>query len=210
MPLSIISNTLLICCIIFGIVESLNGRTLSAARNARIGFARLWRVLCVQSVIACAMESAHGISVLTELDPFATHAIDEYLIGIVGATINLSIIAVTIIVYGLGAVVAVTEESNLAECLRRSAYLTRGSRWAIATIQFLVISVMTTILFVAIHPMYGDTPASSAAIQREHSLKNYVYDGVFVAFWAPLECAIFAVVYYNLQTAKDGVGVPLK
>jgi len=104
-------------------------------------------------------------------------------------------------IYFVAAPAAVGEKLNPFTAFSRSAELTKGRRWGIFGLTFLLGLMLVGLLLIWIVPMIRDGSIDSASSMLNHSIAVVVILGVFQTFTGVAQ----AVSYALLRQDKDGV-----
>jgi hypothetical protein len=135
------------------------------------------------------------------LFPVIGIAIVEGLITVVGLVLLIvpGIIAMAFLWVTIP--VAVVERPGIFASLRRSAELTKGHRWPIFGLVFLLLIFGAVVTFVIAMP-FGGLTAYTQSGSTVLLLINLAVSAFFLALWA----VVTAVSYHDLRVVKEGVG----
>lgn len=166
-----IFNSLLAAMLIFGAFSSMRGRTFGFAELLSKGLSVLFPVL--------------GLSVI---------------VGVI-VTIGIFLLIVPgiilMIMFYVAIPVKVVEGVGIGDCMSRSEKLTKGYRWEIFGLLFIIgiFSMMVNLIAGLLAGMMGDAVISSILV--------YIFTAYLAAFGAVLS----AIVYYELRAEKEGVDI---
>jgi hypothetical protein len=121
--------------------------------------------------------------------------------ALVLVSVGLAFTAVVYCTFFVSVQVAIVEGGNPARAMARSARLTEGVRWKVFAV-LLVFAGGSVLRFVLMRATSFDEPVTLAEARRG----ILVTHGVDVFFTALMAVAS-AVVYHDLRTSKEGVGV---
>lgn len=166
--LAILLNALCQAIVLFGAFEDMRGRPVNLMASARVGLSRLFPVLGVAILVAIFT----GLAALLLIVP--------------------AFIVMTMLFVAMPA--CIVEQSGPMQSLRRSRELTKGHRWAIFGLWFLVAIVVGI---------------GSELAQLFTYLGGAVLSLLLSLIWGALSGAFNAimvvVVYHDLRVAKEGV-----
>jgi len=146
------------------------------------------------------------VSIFTSIKYGFRGILPALIIGIIGFVLGKIpfggiINAVLTCIWFVAAPAAVAEKLNPIAALSRSAELTRGRRWGIFGLTFLLGLVMIAILFAYVMPLFDKSRDAVMASMKGTSLTVIITIGVFQMFNGIVE----AVSYALLRADKDGM-----
>ena len=146
------------------------------------------------------------VSIVTSIKYGFRGILPALIIGIIGFVLGKIpfggiINAVLTCIWFVAAPAAVAEKLNPIAALSRSAELTRGRRWGIFGLTFLIGLVMLAILFAYVMPLFDKSRDTVVASMKGTSLTVIITIGVFQMFNGIVQ----AVSYALLRADKDGM-----
>ena len=157
--------------IIFGAVQSMRGRDFNIGESLRRGLRRFLPVIGVLIIFYIA-----------------------FIVGFILLVVPGFIVAT---MFAVAVPVCVVEQAGPIQSLRRSTQLTKGSRWRIFGIWFLLA------LLIGIPPLPIQFLLFSIAGTYAAAVGGIIYGAISLAF----ELVVFAVAYHDLRAAKEGIDI---
>jgi hypothetical protein len=185
---SLILGLMVTAAVIHGVFEQLRGSRVDLGACLRVCFGRFFPVLGVSvltGLFAFLLAIPLGIVVVMSREAAA---------AAVGGVVVFVLEVVLFCALWVAVPAAVIERPGVTESLRRSAKLTKGSRFAI-----FVIALVLGVVLAAVHGAAG-------AFAKTNAGAVWVNLGVTVVVGA-LFAVANAVGYHDLRVAKEGIGV---
>lgn len=167
-------STLLPPLLTYRVIQELNGTTVSFWTSIRFGLRGVLPALFLAVITNVAQQVPSGGGIIS---------------------------AIVTCIYFVATPAAVAEKLGPFTAFTRSAELTKGRRWGIFGLTFLVGLMLAGLLLIWIVPMFDDASLESASSMRRSSIMVVVILGVFQTFTGVAQ----AVSYALLRQDKEGV-----
>ena len=195
-PLALVLSQVVTSALIYGVFQRLRGEGVSLGRCFSVGVARLLPVIAVAilSFILYALPMIPA-GVAAVVASATGPSLDK--LGAAGFLALLGVFPMFVIWLGLIAAVpaVVVERTGVLGALRRSWDLTRGYKWRIFLVAFVIGLVMLLVGCMFQLPTRG---------QPDHPLAP-ILDIVKDVLLAPLQAVLPAVIYHDLRVNKEGI-----
>ncbi len=186
-PLGFVLNLIATAALTYGTFQQLRGRPAGISESIGVGLKRMFPVLAV-GILA-------GICTFVWLVPSVLSPALA-LPGLVGVVMVACILWVAV-------PVAVVEQPGVINSLKRSAELTKGSRWHVFGILFALglINVVAGILLAA---AFMSDPKAATVVDYKVFMSLALLASIMLG---ALQAVASAVGYHDLRQSKEGVGI---
>ena len=190
---------LLTATLSYGTFQELRGQRASAGECVFNGLKRIFAVLGVMLAFVAIIFLVVAISGLI----FGIAGTQSKLLFAITGVVTAVVFFVLVTTLWVVVPVAVVENPGIGKSLSRSAQLTKGYRWSIFAIIFLlgVVAVLAELVL----KIPGAIIAATAGL--EAAKLSAVLSEVASAFAAALNAVVAAVSYYRLRAVKEGVDI---